>query len=207
MKLKNKNGGYIVTMLLVTLAILVSNCDKHHVTKEYSTEYFPLTIGNKWEYKGVHEKVLVEVTDKVNMDCTTYYLFKERIFNKDGQLTSTENYYYRKTNDGQVFFKNGPDMKEVKAFDLVGGKGKYWTTKVDTANVMVKIAEDEHVFNVFGTRIKGCLVYSYDLPQSSDDDVVVILAKGLGIVAGIKATGRGDTLRYALINGVGRRFD
>jgi len=78
--------------------------------------YFPLTVGNRWEYRGGNETNIVEVVDETKLiEGVTCIVVRDRVF-KDGDLVEDTDDWYVPAKDGNVWYF-GEEVKDYESFD------------------------------------------------------------------------------------------
>jgi hypothetical protein len=78
--------------------------------------YFPLTPGNKWEYRGGDEVNTVEASTRTKLiEGVTCIVFDDLVF-KNGDLTEQTADYFAMNKDGNVHYF-GEETKEFQSFD------------------------------------------------------------------------------------------
>jgi hypothetical protein len=166
-----------------------------------TTDYFPLHLGNYWKIGSD----LITIDSMKNINDTIYYR-KVVPYGEWGN--------YRKTADGKVYTRSyiyGNNKQEVLNFDLVAPEGHTWsfTTTGDrwekkwNATLISKNA----TVRVGDFLFKNCYKYYFDSPQWADEEHIMWLAPGIGLVKiasdGIESTYEGGrTLTNVQINGV-----
>lgn len=185
----------ILLGLIVLLGLF--SCSEE-VYEPSDNNYFPLAIGNSWEYQNI----TTTVTDTVVKNDEVYFQLDNINYHADTVYFSyTE--YYRITASGEVYrydessgntyivYKLTPQKEQTWHYDT--GDDYKWKVMTEGAVETVKLGEQ---------NIKKCMRFSYDLEVAVDDEHFVVLAPGLGkIVSGSYAWGLGDTLKAAHING------
>jgi len=77
--------------------------------------YFPLTIGNRWEYRSGHERNTVEVLDQTKrIDGVTCIVFRDLV-SVDGKLHEATDDWYAQAEDGTVWYF-GEEVKNYETF-------------------------------------------------------------------------------------------
>jgi hypothetical protein len=88
--------------------------DPKHPSKP--NPYFPLTVGNKWEYRGGDELNTVEVVNETKriagVDCI---VFRDLVFT-DGDLTEATDDWFTNAKDGTTWYF-GEETAEFESFD------------------------------------------------------------------------------------------
>jgi hypothetical protein len=78
--------------------------------------YFPLTIGNRWEYRSATEKNVVQVTSATKLiDDVRCIVVRDEVF-EDGFLTEGTNDWFAQAKDGTVWYC-GEETAEFETFE------------------------------------------------------------------------------------------
>jgi hypothetical protein len=78
--------------------------------------YFPLEVGNLWEYRGAGEVNTVEVLDRTKLiDGVTCLVVSDQVF-KDGDLVEDTDDWFAAAKDGNVWYC-GEEVKDFESFD------------------------------------------------------------------------------------------
>lgn len=79
--------------------------------------YFPLQIGNQWEFRGGSESVTVEVLNQTKkIEGLTCIVVRDRVLN-DGELIEDTNDWFAQAKDGNTWYCG----EEVKSFETFAG--------------------------------------------------------------------------------------
>ena len=78
--------------------------------------YFPLEVGNLWEYRGASEVNTVEVLDQTKLiDGVHCLVVNDQVF-KDGDLVEDTDDWFAAAKDGNVWYC-GEEVKDFESFD------------------------------------------------------------------------------------------
>jgi len=78
--------------------------------------YFPLKIGNRWEYRGANETNLLEVLNDTKLiEGVTCVVVDDRVF-ANGDLKEDTDDWYAQARDGNVWYL-GEEVKDYESFD------------------------------------------------------------------------------------------
>ena len=78
--------------------------------------YFPLTIGNRWEYRSENEVNTVEVLNRTKLiEEVTAIVVDDRVF-KDGALAEATDDWFAQAKNGDVWYL-GEEVKDYEVFD------------------------------------------------------------------------------------------
>lgn len=190
-------------IFFISLPFIVS-CKKDNPAPAYSSDYFPLNVGDKWEYRFYTK----EVTKLKTINNKEYYevLFNQHQYNSD-TIIYTSYEYIRKTADGKVYELSQDQKDELLIYDFTVRVNQSWTYNDGAGGWKVTNADDKKVVTINDNVIENCIEYNYDIVEMVDDEHMIVLAPGIGqIVSQSFAWGLGDTLRNAHINGVEYKF-
>jgi len=88
--------------------------DPKHPT--HPNPYFPLTVGNRWEYHGGNEVNTVKVLNETKLiEGVTCAVFSDQVF-KDGDLAEDTDDWFCPAKDGNVWYF-GEEVKDFESFD------------------------------------------------------------------------------------------
>jgi hypothetical protein len=183
-----------ISIWFLALMSAITSCKKENPAPYPESDYFPLSIGNKWNYKYNSQ----EVTKLKTINNKEYYEILITQYQAD-TVYSNSYIYYRKTTDNKVYQLYGDLKTESLAYDFRVPLHNSWSDlewTVTYVNDIKKVTINNHV-------IGNCKQFDYDIVTAMDDEHTVILAPGLGRLIGYSyAWGLGDTLKSAVINGM-----
>jgi hypothetical protein len=88
--------------------------DPRHPTNP--NPYFPLRVGNRWDYRGAGEANTVEVLDRTKLIAgITCVVLKDEVL-RDGDLSEDTEDWYALARDGNVWYC-GEEVKDFESFD------------------------------------------------------------------------------------------
>ncbi len=134
--------------------------------------YFPLTIGNRWEYEEGDESVTVEVTDKTKLIAgVTCIVVLDRVM-EDGDLVEDTNDWFAQAKNGDVHYC-GEETAEFESFDgdnprlpeLVSRDGSFKHGRDG----------DKSGIQFFGSPVVG-RVYRQEFSLANAEDVAEVLS-------------------------------
>lgn len=201
MKTKEK----LLAILFIFIAIV--SCDKDPNVDKIPpsfNDYFPLQIGNTWEYKNHIRKVGVRST----INNKEYTLITSEIFRADTLYDTREDFY--RVKNGKVYKLYTDQSDEYLFADFTLSEGETWNyTKQnmngDQWNVTVQEAIDFSFGNIV---LQNCKPFCHDVPGWADEEQVFVFAPGIGeINNNSPAWGMGDTIQKAKINGIEYEFN
>jgi hypothetical protein len=92
------------------------NFDKNFTNPSNPNPYFPIKIGNKWEYRGAGEAVSVEVLNRTKLiEEITCVVVRDRVL-KGGELAEDTDDWFGQARNGDVFYC-GEEVKDYESFD------------------------------------------------------------------------------------------
>jgi hypothetical protein len=194
-------------ILFVTLSLLHQSCDDNHpkVTIK-DDDYFPLQIGNYWEFSTAHPggdatSFKREIVGKTEIQGMEYYTFVSTNLNNQYRDTI----YFRK-DEQQHVYRRVKLEPEINVFRLNAAEGEHWKFgNINDAeyDVMVNVLE----IQLGSEHLSNAKVFSYDASQLADEEYYVTLSKGIGFsIEGSYAWGFTSTLQRARINGLEYTF-
>lgn len=191
--------------ILLFLGVFTS-CDTETCNDlpESSIDYFPLTIGDKWEYRD-HTR---EVTGIETINGIEYKLVEIKTYRAD-TLYSTHQTYFRLESGGKVYKVNNNKTGEFLFVNFSLTEGESWEYDShlgngDKWNVLVR---PEVTFDFGNQKLDNCKPFFYDVPGWADEEQVYIFAKGIGEINNYSpAWGGSDTLQQAVINSIEFNF-
>ena len=87
--------------------------DPKHPT--HPNPYFPLTVGNRWEYAGESEAVAIEVLNATKLiDGVTCLVVRDQVSN-DGEIVEDTDDWFAQAKSGEVFYC-GEAVKDLESF-------------------------------------------------------------------------------------------
>lgn len=196
-----KNIAGAVAGLFIVLMMIVG-CHKEQPAV-YTGNYFPLNIGDSWNFKGRKEEVkgLKTINNKV------YVEVRSDSYRADTVFYSYKN-YYRTTPEGEVYQYNAEANIEFLLFNFTVPVNHSWTSPSGNENWQITNATETKVVNIGHTKLTNCREFDYDIPEAVDDEHGILLAPGIGKIINFSfAWGLADTLRSAHINGVDYCFE
>ncbi len=155
-------------LLAVSVMILVFlSCEKDNSTKvELSGDYFPLKVGNYWNFE-LAGKYLVSETQMVNG--VKYF----RIITDSGTAMLYRNH------DNKIFTKESSlDNSEVMKFDLTAKVNDTWTY----GNGNVTLINRNATVTIGEMQIDSCLQFNFHNENLIDYGYSIWLAPGIGLI-------------------------
>lgn len=200
------------TLLIILAAVIFCGCenDNDPQATEPDPSYFPLKVGNYWEYVPVLQNpdllsIEVQIPSTATIGDYEYYLMVTK-YNYTGFTQVGDSSYYRVDSKGYVFERTTHGSEEANRFRLAAADGETWTIYTPPLKDYVATTTDISTLNLNDIEIENCKSYYFDFPPMIDDEHTLILAPGLGIVKKLFSGGFDSTLRRATINGAKYNF-
>ena len=195
-------------VILVFVAAFCWCCDDEKIQVS-DNSYFPLAVGNTWEYVPVYQSGLSPLTVVVqgteNIDNKTYYVVIRSTVVNGSPVENT--IFYRMDDNGYVFERQAETSVEINRFRLNTQDGDTWQMPVpqmDAYTVTTSVMDEVQLTPLLS--VPDGKSFSYDVPQYVDEEHYITLAKGLGIVKQGSAWGFDMRLKKAVINGTEYNF-
>jgi hypothetical protein len=92
--------------------------DPQDFTTEFTNQnpYFPLAVGNRWEYEGGDEVIEVEVLDETKLIEEVTCIVVHDVVSEDGTVIEDTDDWYGQAEDGDVYYC-GEISKDYELFD------------------------------------------------------------------------------------------
>ena len=191
--------------IILLFGLLVScDTDTKYCLPESGDDYFPLGVGDIWEYENQTREVIG--TESING--REYKRVEVKYYRAD-TVYSTHELYYRKKNVYKVYQVNNDKSDEFLFADFSRKDGESWTYDIqmrdeDKWNVTVRTDID---FDFGDLVLNNCKSFYYDVPNWVDEEHAITFAPGIGEISSVLlGCGLGDTLRKATINSVQYQF-
>ena len=200
--MKTKETLLAILFIFVTIV----SCDKDSNSDKIPTcfnDYFPLHIGDTWEYKNYICKASLSST----INNKEYTLITSEIFRAD-TLYDTREDFYRVVN-GKVYklYTNQSDEFLFADFTLAEGESWKYTGENMNGDQWNVTVQEKIDFDFGNTVLHNCRPFYYDVPGWADEEQVYVFAPGIGIISIYSpAWGAGDTIQKAKINGITYQF-
>jgi hypothetical protein len=148
------------------LAFSLFSCKKDDTNVDTGTnDYFPLEVGNKWEFEYDE---FIEVIGTTTISGKTYYALK-------GNYDTT---YYRIGSNKVYFVNRKVSDSEKNIFDLNASKGQTW----NYGEYKVKMVSKTDTVLINNRKITGCYNFFFDIPEAIDEEHSIWLAPGYGFI-------------------------
>lgn len=134
--------------------------------------YFPLKIGNKWEYHGEGEHIAIEILNRTKLIAgLTCVVFRDQV-SMDGKLSEDTDDWFAQAKNGDVYYC-GEEVKDYKSFD--GDKpSKPELVKIDGTFKWGRDGDKGGVF--FRALPKQGDVYREEFSARNAEDVAQVLS-------------------------------
>lgn len=192
---------------LIVLIALFTACDSDDTSFPIieSTDYFPIHIGDTWEYKDhirkvtgaemINNKEYREITHETYRADTLYYTYKT---------------YFRTTGNNKVYKLNSDQSGEYLFADFNLNADDSWTyinNSIGREDEWTVTSLPEITFEFDDTELENCKRFFYNAMLIVDEEHTIVFAAGIGEINNFSnAWGLGDTIESATINGVTYRF-
>lgn len=168
-----------ILKLILCSYLLLSSCSKEvllnsEVRALNKYGYFPLHIGNEWDYAS---GLKIRIDSKETVDGIEYFRFL-RSYN-----TSVDTIYYRKKN--YKVFERKSNKSEILKFNLKARKNSTWKyTETPNSKFQYSVYFQDKYAKVEteNYEFRNCYKFYYDIPNLADDEHLIYLAKGIGLV-------------------------
>jgi hypothetical protein len=128
-------------------------------------DYFPLEVGNKWEFE--YDET-IEVIGTTTISGKTYFALK-------GNYDTT---YYRVESDKVYFINRKVSDSEKIIFKLGASKDQIW----DYGEYKVKMVSKTDTITINNKKIANCYQFFFDIPVVVDDEHSIWLAPEIGFI-------------------------
>lgn len=168
-----------IKLLISLLFVIAFGCSKNPVgTGNDASEFFPLSIGNKWVYRfstSASDSVIYEIFSSKSVNGKTYFSFGTSEASARWIREKGEKVFTLLDNEEYVWFDFSKQSKETYAYapkDLLG------------SNYIVEVTWPVVAdYNVGGHNVyNACVDFFFDIPGAVDDEHGFILAPHVGIV-------------------------
>mgnify|MGYP005725557193 CR=1 FL=1 len=169
------NRFQILAVFLITIFLM--QCSRDTVSPENSSDgFFPMEIGNKWNYHSIPEafsvnESMVEIINTTEIGGKTYFVFERTYPNL---TTHRDTSYFRKESNKVFINWNGEEFLYI---DFDRDVNDSWETRGSYIGV---IQDKNKRFEVpAGIFTNATLVY-FDIPLAADAQFCEHYAKGVG---------------------------
>jgi hypothetical protein len=134
--------------------------------------YFPLTIGNRWTYRGGNEMVTIEIRNETKLiEGVRCLVVRDQVF-VNGDLVEDTDDWFAQAKDGDVYYCG----EEVKDFETFDGDNPRRAELVSTDGSF-KVGRDEALAGIIfrGVPTKG-EVYRQEFSLGNAEDVAEVLS-------------------------------
>ncbi|NJK97824.1 MAG: hypothetical protein HC905_25545 [Bacteroidales bacterium] len=126
--------------LMILFIFIISGCEKENIINRErigtGCEYFPLKIGNIWNYSRSKAEVknIIEVNNKEYFEIIVETFAADTVFYSYYE-------YYRQTPEGKVFMLNNETKKEYLKYDFFIPEKASWTYPESNYNQTWKVTK------------------------------------------------------------------
>jgi len=190
--------------LIFTLLMACDKDDSDEILIN-AKHYFPLEIGNSWEY----EHCTRSVTGTKLINGKEYFVVSEQTTGLDGQYAIYIKDLFFRTTNSKVYQLYNDKSDEFILANFSLGEHESWKYKSNDSNDQywhVEVLPDIDL-TIGKTNIKNCKAFLYDVPQWADEEQTMSFAPGFGQVKSSSiAWGLSNTLQKAKIKGIEYEF-
>lgn len=196
---------YIIPLLLILMiATIACENDDSGIPEIESTDYFPLNIGDTWEY----EDHIRKVTASEIINGKEYRIITHETYRAD-TLYYTYDTYFRTTDEGRVYKLNSNQSDEYLFADFDRNEDDTWTY-IDKSNhdsEWIVTVLSEITFEFANVNLENCKRFFYNAPAWADEEHTLVFSPGIGEIHSFSdAWGIGQTVQSATINGIEYQF-
>jgi len=154
----------LVISLIITTLVSCEKDDNQRINLKEN--YFPLKIGNQWNFEIAGKDSIIDITKVNGID---YYEFVN-----DNGTTS----YYRKQ-DNRIYVKSSStESKEEMKFDLAANIDNTWAFGAGYVTLVSRSA----TIRIGDTQIDSCLQFNFHNKDLIDYGFSIWLAPGIGFI-------------------------
>jgi|GEM_PF-3027216 len=195
----------LAPFLFVLIAMFTACDDDTNIPVIESTDYFPVHIGDTWEYKNHIRKV--SGSEMINNK--EYRVITHETYRAD-TLYYTYKTYFRTTGNNKVYQLNSDQSGEYLFADFNLNADDSWTytnNSIGRDDEWTVTVLPEITFKFDDTELENCKRFFYNAMLIVDEEHTIVFAAGIGEINSFSnAWGLGDTIQSATINGVTYRF-
>ncbi len=134
--------------------------------------YFPLKIGNRWEYRGGNETNLLEVLNETKLiEGITAVVVEDRVF-ENGDLIEDTDDWYAQARDGNVWYLG----EEVKNFESFDGDKPRKPELVSNSGSFKEGRNGDRAGIIFQASPRSGQAYLEEFSLGNAEDVTIILS-------------------------------
>jgi hypothetical protein len=200
--------NFSIFFIAITVGLLsCDNSDEMDASPE-DFSYFPLEVGNLWEYEPLHPErpvvasALFTIVDKETRNGKEYFVM-ERILETAEGTKFTDSVSYRIDSRGYVFelykFRN----YELNTMRLGASNGDSWSVEQTSNSNLIALTTFRDITRN-GETLTRCKEFYYNAKEVMDEERAYVLAKGIGIIQYTNAWGFDYKLKRARISGIDR---
>ena len=148
-------------------------------------EYFPLAVGNRWEYEPLDTNVSTFISGTftiTGVDVRGGHEYFVMVRDVETNYTSySDTVLYRVDNRGYVFKISSLDARERNIFRLGASNGYKWTMENSPyKDLIVTTTYQDKIVN--NELTPDCKDFYFNSPEIFDEEHSYVLAKGIGII-------------------------
>lgn len=189
--------------------LLVAGCEEHEFDLG-GNNFFPLQIGNYWEFhapvqnpQGDNTILKMEITTTKEFGGEEYYLMVRKTEGSYGSYVDT--LYYMMNDNGYVYqrLKTG---ELTNPYRLGAMHGSRWRSSLSATSDDISVMYIKNPVVIHSSLVENCREFKYDVEDIIDEEHWTTLAPGIGIVTMHSAWGFKKDLKKAIVNGVEYNF-
>jgi hypothetical protein len=198
--------------LSMLIVLIISACaDDHEPMIIYDDSYFPLHVGDLWEYRPANEEfpqmnaqIPIVTRDIKGIEVMGgheyFFMLITYDYSMQDRDTVYDSAYYRLDSNGFVYAFDKKTGTETNPFRLGAIDGDRWEypTQYGDGKIFVSLVEK---FELGNFTVEECKRFSFDVAQMADEENYSVLGPGLGIVSQGNAWGFNTKLKKATIDG------
>lgn len=163
----------LTVLLLLTLTLFCGKKDPTAPSPDYSA-YFPLDINYKWNFyypQSPTAKVIYRIWGTQTLDGQLYYQYGNKAETSD---------LFRKDAHGNVFKKR--PTGELLWFDFDTADGGTYQVKLSDKFIYTVTVTKKQTVTYDGHTFADCIIFSFDAPNLTDEEISYTIAPDVGIV-------------------------
>jgi hypothetical protein len=134
--------------------------------------YFPIGIGNRWEYRSAHEVNTVEIVNETKLISGVGCVVARDLVMRDGDLTEATDDWYAPAKDGDVWYCG----EEVKGFESFAGDNPRRPELVEIGGSFKAGRDGAKPGIIFLAAPTPGAVYLEEASLANAEDVTVVLS-------------------------------
>jgi hypothetical protein len=202
--MKNKTLILIISFIILIISFIIAlsfiRCKKDSTVNQ-GDDYFPLQVGNYWEFKAFNGNPFKYQIDSIkNLEGKDYF----RMLRSGFLISGTDTVYYRK-DPASIVYERRRTTQEVLKVNLSVPVGTKWDYAIDSHSGhkwWASLGSKTDTVKCSNYTFENCYRYFYNVEETADEEYWWFLAPGVGIVKDMNASFPASRLTKAKINGV-----